>query len=411
LEQGEAGAAADVAAQAYPHAVRAGAGQVEEPGAQEEVGGGAEAHGCAGGRHARTVGVVQPDAVGKDAARAELAVALIDVQVAAGLWVEFGHPGHFGLVLGDVGLQMQVRPGVKQLAGQAHLLPRGGGGEARGDGVAQAIAAVPFLDQGPGVGHAALGRIAQKMRAVAVHQALAGDEAHPAALGGAENGVDRSRMHGGENQGRGGAVGQQLVEEELGHLGCMGRIGEGRFRREGVALQPVEELGAVAADDVGLGVVDVGVDEAGHQVAPAVVGAGGAGGELGEQLGGGADFGHVTVLHDQQAVGKVLQGAGVRGRVGQAVQHMAAEGQQVRSGGHRARRADMGVGAASAAAGRRRVRTWAATAAAITAGSLPGIPGRPMGQVRRATAAGLHPRSSSCRVKRARLAREPMRPQ
>ena len=51
----------------------------------------------------------------------------------------------------------------------------------------------------------------------------------------------------------------------------MRRVGEARFRGEGVAFQPVEEMLAVAADDVGLRAVHMRIDEAGHQKPSPVV--------------------------------------------------------------------------------------------------------------------------------------------
>ncbi len=69
-------------------------------------------------------------------------------------------------------------------------------------------------------------------------------------------------MRGAEDQGRGCAVPDQLVAEHLGDHGRVGRIGEGLLGREGMTLQPVQQLGAEGGDHLGLHIVDVAVDEA-----------------------------------------------------------------------------------------------------------------------------------------------------
>ncbi len=74
-------------------------------------------------------------------------------------------------------------------------------------------------------------------------------------------------MDGAEDQSGGGAVAEQLVEEEGGDLIGMGLVGEGGFGGEDVAFEPFEQLLAMGGDAVGLGIVDVGVDEAGGRSA------------------------------------------------------------------------------------------------------------------------------------------------
>ena len=51
----------------------------------------------------------------------------------------------------------------------------------------------------------------------------------------------------------------------------MGGIGELLLLDEGIVVQPVEELRAVGADDLSLRIVDVRVDEAGHDKAAGMV--------------------------------------------------------------------------------------------------------------------------------------------
>src|SRR5690606_7562745 len=115
---------------------------------------------------------------------------------------------------------------------------------------------------------------------------------------------------------------------EVGDLGGVCGVGEAALGGEGVFLQPFEQLLAVAGDDVGLWVMDVGVDEAGQDQLAAVVGDGCARGQLGQQRGRRAAFGDVAVAHDQRAVGEVLERAGVVRRVGEEVHDFAADGGQ-----------------------------------------------------------------------------------
>src|SRR3546814_1848952 len=61
---------------------------------------------------------------------------------------------------------------------------------------------------------------------------------------------------------RSGAVARQLVEEEARDRHRVFRLGEALLLHQGVALQPVHELGAGGGDHLGLREVDVGVDEA-----------------------------------------------------------------------------------------------------------------------------------------------------
>jgi hypothetical protein len=66
-------------------------------------------------------------------------------------------------------------------------------------------------------------------------------------------------------------VGDQRIEKErCGRLG-MRNVGVARFGRKGMRRQPVEQLGAVAGDDVDLRAVHVRVDEAGQHEPAAVV--------------------------------------------------------------------------------------------------------------------------------------------
>ena len=113
-------------------------------------------------------------------------------------------------------------------------------------------------------------RVAQKLGAIAVHQHLAGGDAHSARAGRLEDRIDRCRVHRREDHRGRRAVAQKLVEEERRDLARVRRIREAAFRRERVEVEPFEKLLAVRRDDVRLRVMDVRVDEA-RQDQPAPV--------------------------------------------------------------------------------------------------------------------------------------------
>ena len=76
-------------------------------------------------------------------------------------------------------------------------------------------------------------------------------------------------MHRAEYQRRGGAVADEFVAEHARGRARDLLVGEGLLGRIGVIVEPVEQLFALRADDSGLDVVDVGVDEARRDQAPA----------------------------------------------------------------------------------------------------------------------------------------------
>ncbi len=204
-------------------------------------------------------------------ARSEQAETVIDVEIGARLGEQLLHPRDLVEILGEVGLHPEAgRLGI-QAPDHRELLRAGGRREARRQRVAEPRLAVPALDEFAAVPLGARHVIAQIVRAVAVHQDLAADHAQIAPLGFLEEGVDRLLVHGRIDRGGGGAVAQQRVEEQPGDLAPMLRIGEGALRREGVVVEPVEQLPAVGGDDVDLRVMHMGVDEARQDQLAAVV--------------------------------------------------------------------------------------------------------------------------------------------
>jgi hypothetical protein len=128
-----------------------------------------------------------------------------------------------------------------------------------GDGV-QRRPSVPLGDQRLGR-HGGLRRVQQVGGGVAVHQNLPRrqPQIEPGGLG--EQRVDRLRIDGAEDECRGGPVAQQLVTEPLRHHLRVGPVGEASLGGKGPGVQPVEQALAGGADDLGLGKMDVGVDE------------------------------------------------------------------------------------------------------------------------------------------------------
>ncbi|MEC5205237.1 hypothetical protein QF022_000193 [Vogesella perlucida] len=228
-------------------------------------------------------------------------------------------------------LHVQARLAGVQLAGQLQLQGAAGRGKAWRHRVMQAATAVPARGQRGAVGHALFGAVAQIVRGVAVHQHLATDQPHIAALGLGHQRVHRHRVHGGKDGRGGGAVRQQAVQHEGGGAPRQLRVAKRRFRRKGVVAQPVQQLAAKRADHPGLGVMQVAVDQAGqNQLAAMVVHryAGQRRRVAGSPVAAGS---HAAVLQVEVAVSPVLPAGVVVGGAGviQKVQHFAAQDQGV----------------------------------------------------------------------------------
>ena len=161
---------------------------------------------------------------------------------------------------------MRLHPAIRMLPPQRacrlELRGRRRRCEARRDRVAQAPATVPAPDQRLRLVVAASRAVAQVLRRMAVHQHLARHRTHAAPRGFGEECLHRSRVHGAEHRGRGRAGGERQVEEPARDRTRVPRLRERALGREGVARQPVEQLGAVARDHRELRVVHVAVDEA-----------------------------------------------------------------------------------------------------------------------------------------------------
>ncbi len=211
------------------------------------------------------------DAVAEQRARPEQAVAVVDVGVALGPREQPPHRRDLVQGLAQMGLEIAVRMLRQQRARRLELGVGRGHRKARRDRVMVAAAAVPALQQRLGLVIAALGGIQQGGRRAPIHHHLAGDHAGAAALGAGEQRLDRLRMHRAVDHRRGRAVAQQLVQEKARDALRMGRITELLLLDEGVFLQPVEQLGAVAGDHLGLRQMQVEVDQPRQDQLAAVV--------------------------------------------------------------------------------------------------------------------------------------------
>ena len=103
--------------------------------------------------------------------------------------------------------------------------------------------------------------------------------------------------------------------------------GKALFGNEGVVVEPVDQLLAVGGNHLGLGVVHVAVDEAGHDDAVGV-GLDGDITQCGQDLAGGAGLNDLAVFHDDDGVGFIHHAFGhvVKERVLLERQHGSANG-------------------------------------------------------------------------------------
>ena len=228
-----------------------------------------------------------------------------------------------------MGLHVGARVGLAQQAGHGQLHGRAGGRKAHGDGKGLAALVVPAVDQvdaiALGLGHV----VAQAVGGVAVHQHLAGDQAHALCMGRLEQGVRTDFVHGGEHDRAGGAMRpqgrQETLRAQVRHLG----VGVALFGGEGVGVEPVEQGGAKAGDHVELRTVHMGVDEAGHQQATPVVFLGDMLPAWGHSLGGRLHGVDAAVFDEDEVIrapaharGLVRQG---KARVGGEVEQVGAQ--------------------------------------------------------------------------------------
>ena len=200
--------------------------------------------------------------------------------------------------------------------------------KTRGDGVMQAAFPVPAFDQRLAFDVAGFGCVGQVFGGVAVHHHFAGDQAQVQSLCRFKQGIDRLRMHTAKHQRRSGAIAQQFLEENIGNFVSMCLVGELVFAREGVGVEPVEQLLAIGTNHPGLRKVDVRIDKARCDQGILVLGDVYVASQCCEQFAGRPDRFDLPVFHHQQTVFEVFIG-GLDpdvGGIGNAVQNGGAVG-------------------------------------------------------------------------------------
>ena len=195
----------------------------------------------------------------------------VDIEVAASLGEQLGDPGHLGTVFGDMGLHVDAGMIGQQSTGHRQLRRAAGHRKARRHRISQPTDAMPASYQRAAIGLGLDHVVAQRLRRMPVHQHLAGDQAHASALRGLEQRHGTGQVDGRKDHRRGAAMGQQGVEEQRRRGLRESRVGVPGLGRKGVALKPVQQLGAPGGDHVELRAVDMGVDETRHQQLAAAV--------------------------------------------------------------------------------------------------------------------------------------------
>ena len=236
--------------------------------------------------------------------------AAIDVEVAARIGEQLGAPiaprrgsRPRGSACTAPGTARSRRPAIASCAGAA------GRREAQRHRVGEAAAAVPARDQLEAV---ALGAGARRRagrrgawRSISTLPAISRMSRSQRRV---EQRVDRRLVHRREHHRSGRAVGEQAVDEAAARrLRAAAASAWRALGREGVGVEPVEQLGAVAGDHVELRAVHMGVDEAGHHQPAAVV-------ERSSTIASGTSrcaAGDAAVLDQQPVVGVEAHRAGV----------------------------------------------------------------------------------------------------
>ena len=214
------------------------------------------------------------DGVGHDGAPpAEQAVVPVHLGVAGALRMELAHPGDLAPVLRQVGLDGQLVP-LPQPPQAVHEPGGGGGDEAGGQDILHVLQLRPAAaDELLRVRQGGVGVLPQTVRGIAVHVHLADEGGQPRPLGQLHQPPDGLLVDGGKSGEAQGAVGPHPVEEPLPRRLGKVRVAVAGLHREGVGLQPGQQLLVVAHAPVHhLGGVEVEVAEGGEHQRPAEVG-------------------------------------------------------------------------------------------------------------------------------------------
>ena len=118
------------------------------------------------------------------------------------------------------------------------------------------------------------------------------------------------------------AAGKDKVKVAAGDVVGIGAVGKAHLLGEGVGVQPVDQPLAPTGDDRGLGIVDVGVDEAGRDQVLSVIMHARAG--MGRAQGSGlAHGGDAPGVDQNRAVGQMPGGIKAFERVALIIDHLS----------------------------------------------------------------------------------------
>ena len=190
----------------------------------------------------------------------------------------------------------------QELAGESKLRFARRDGKAHREGVAQAFDLVPRRDELGALPGARFGVLSHGLGSVAVHHGRACDQTEAAPPRRPEETIGRPPMHRGEDEGAGGAVAHELVEEAL--RSCRGMVlgGVSRFLGEGEAIEPFEQVVRGRRQHAVLREVNVRIDQSGQDDL-AVIAVARSLGVLPRQVGEGAVPEDAAPLaHDHRAV-------------------------------------------------------------------------------------------------------------
>ncbi len=272
-EHREGRAAAGIGGKADPVAALRQPVHVEEAGADEGVGGRAVDQARVDFPQPVDLARFEMDDMAVKPAGSEQPVPFVGVEIVARRGVERFHPGDLVGLLREVGLHQAVGMRGPERAQGLKLSGRRGRRKARSYDVGEPALPVPALQKPLALVMGRLRRVAQPLgRGVAVHAGLAGKGAQAALFSLGEEGIDAFGMDGAVGTDRRGPVREREVEIPRGDFRRIGRVAEARLLGEGVALQPVDQPLAPTRDDRGLGVMDMGIDEAGGDERITVIG-------------------------------------------------------------------------------------------------------------------------------------------
>ena len=250
---------------------------------------------------------VQMHAVREHRAATNQAVMSVDIEIIAPLREQLHHPRNLIVLLSDMGLHES--PGVlaPERACEFQLFRGAAPSVPWRNGVETAPSPVPLVDQRLRLVIAGASGICESGGCVAVHQDLPGNEPEVAPFRLRKKRVDRARMHRAKDECRRGPLPHQLVAEDPRSLLRDRWVSKGLLGDEGVVVEPVQQLAALRADNSGLNVVNVRVDEARRNQTARMVGNVGVGWQPGSQRTLGTDRLDDAVAADHKAIGLMYE--------------------------------------------------------------------------------------------------------